>query len=110
MQPLIYLIHKIIDSIRCFRNLDTSVPSLHSSGRDSGLDLSRERSESPSKQIVRIMADSQVRGRIGSKRKKCTCSHAEQHRCSGDDSRLIKTIFVSRKKSSLNLAFDSFLI
>lgn len=67
--------------------MDTSVPSLHSSGRDSGLDLSRERSESPSKQIVRIMRDSQMRGRIGSKRKKCTCGHAEQHRCSGDESR-----------------------
>lgn len=72
------------------RNLDTSVPSLHSSGRDSGLDLSRERSESPSKQIVRIMRDSQVRTRNGTKRKKCTCGHAEQHRCSGDESRSVK--------------------
>lgn len=63
-------------------NLDTSVTSLHSSGRDSGLDLSRERSESPSKQIVRI-----IRGEPHVRRKKCGCGHAEHHGCSGEDSR-----------------------
>lgn len=62
--------------------------SLHSSGRDSGLDLSRERSDSPSKQIVRIIRAGEAQhGRISSRRKKCSCGHAEQHGCSGDDSR-----------------------
>lgn len=68
-------------------NLDTSVPSLHSSGRDSGLDLSRERSESPNtKQFGRIIQGSNVRGN-SRLTNKFSCSHIEPRICNGDESR-----------------------
>lgn len=74
--------------------------SLHSSGRDSGLDLTR--SDSPSKHLmVRTLRGNGVGGASaasasaeligGSRRKKCSCGgHAEQHlACRSDDSRFL---------------------
>lgn len=51
-------------------NLDTSVTSLHSSGRDSGLDMSREQSESPSRQGQRWSKERELTNRT-----KCICGH-----------------------------------
>lgn len=73
-------------------NLDNSGHSLHSSGRDSGLDLSRERSESPSRlqqAQAAAMADQQVvrlRDRRQDRKGKCQCGHNELNVCSGEES------------------------
>ncbi|XP_059611787.1 cadherin-89D [Phlebotomus argentipes] len=74
-------------------NLDNTGHSLHSSGRDSGLDLSRERSESPSRmqqaQAALLVTDQQVvrlRDKRHEHKNKCQCGHSELNVCSGEDS------------------------
>lgn len=79
---------------RNLNNLDTSVQSLHSSGCDSGVGLSRELTAREStKHIIRVMRESQRRERnsvMSSKRsKRCNCGFTnDAHVCSGaEDSR-----------------------
>lgn len=71
--------------------MDTSVPSLHSSGCDSGVGLTREINEGSTKHIIRLVRESQRRGRdsmMSSKRsKRCMCGFAATgvHVCSGGE-------------------------
>lgn len=71
--------------------MDTSVPSLHSSGCDSGVGLSRELNESPTKHIIHMMRESQRRASIvaGNRLKPCICGFTSgAHVCSaGEESR-----------------------
>lgn len=79
-------------------NIDHSATSIHSSGRDSGLDLTREKSESPSRQLQVALQNKQHHlqnqqlGRLQSRRmkehtQKCICGHGELNVvCSGESS------------------------
>lgn len=66
-------------------NLDTSVTSLHSSGRDSGLDMSRERSESPSRSQQNILH--RING-WNREKNKCICGQGNTNMCN-EESRLV---------------------
>lgn len=82
-------------------NIDNSANSLHSSGRDSGLDLSRERSESPGRQLQVTLQNKQhhlqnqqlarihsrrAKDRLSVRSNKCICGHSELNVCSGESS------------------------
>lgn len=76
-------------------NVDTSVASLQSSGRDSGLDLSNGSSRKSRGGVLRESDRNRERinnagGLRGSRRKnKCMCGHADIHGCSEPDSRSV---------------------
>lgn len=77
---------------RNINNLDTSVPSIHSSGCDSGVGLTTQLNDASTKHIIQLMRDSQRRiGRdniMKSKRtKRCVCGFAATgaHVCSGGE-------------------------
>lgn len=80
---------------RNINNLDTSVPSIHSSGCDSGVGLTAQLNDASSKHILHLMRDSQRRNGCGdlinNKRgERCVCGFgaAGPHICSGaEDSR-----------------------
>lgn len=102
-------------------NIDNSANSIHSSGRDSGLDLSRERSDSPSRQLqvalqnkqhhlqnqqlVRLQSSSRrSKDRQSMRSQKCICGHpGEVNVCSGESSDSyedsLKGVTVSRRTS-----------
>lgn len=80
---------------RNVNNLDTSVPSIHSSGCDSGVGLTTQLNVGSNKQLVQLMRTSQrenMRDRmITDKRvKRCICGYAAAgaHVCNaGEESR-----------------------
>lgn len=80
---------------RNVNNLDTSVPSIHSSGCDSGVGLTTQLNVGSNKQLVQLMRSSQrenMRDRmITDKRvKRCVCGYAAAgaHVCNaGEESR-----------------------
>lgn len=100
-------------------NIDHSATSIHSSGRDSGLDLTREKSESPSRQLQVALQNKQHHlqnqqlGRLQARRtkdrqavqhgQKCICGHGELNVCSGESSDSyedsLKEVTVSRRTS-----------
>lgn len=84
-----------------FRTIDHSGNSVHSSGRDSGLDLSRERSESPGTQLQMALQNKQhhlqnqqlhrmqsrrSKDRQSVRSQKCICGHGEVNLGSGESS------------------------
>lgn len=71
---------------RTGNNLDTSVPSIHSSGCDSGVGLTSQLNDASSKHILHMMRDPQRR--IAGERCVCGFGAAGPHICSGaEDSR-----------------------
>lgn len=100
-------------------NIDNSGNSIHSSGRDSGLDLSRERSESPGTQLQLALQNKQHHlqnqqlNRMQSRRskdrqsvrsQKCICRHAEVNMGGSGESSdsyedSLKGVTVSRRTS-----------
>lgn len=99
-------------------NIDHSGNSINSSGRDSGLDLTREKSESPSRQLQVALQNKQHHlqnqqlGRALSRRskdrqsvhsQKCICGHGGVNVCSGESSDSyedsLKGVAVSRRTS-----------
>lgn len=81
--------------IRNINNLDTSVPSIHSSGCDSGVGLTTQLNAGVNKQMVQLMRSSQrenLRERMMSDKrvKRCVCGYAAAgaHVCNaGEESR-----------------------
>lgn len=81
--------------IRNINNLDTSVPSIHSSGCDSGVGLTTQLNAGANKQMVQLMRSSQrenLRERMMSDKrvKRCVCGYATAgaHVCNaGEESR-----------------------
>lgn len=80
---------------RNINNLDTSVPSIHSSGCDSGVGLTTQMNAGANKQMVQLMRSSQrenLRERMMSDKrvKRCVCGYAAAgaHVCNaGEESR-----------------------
>lgn len=80
-----------LSNYRNVNNLDTSVPSIHSSGCDSGVGLTTQLNAGASKQLVQMMRSSQRDRMITEKRvKRCVCGYAVAgaHVCNaGEESR-----------------------
>lgn len=85
----------LVISTRNVNNLDTSVPSIHSSGCDSGVGLTTQLNAGSNKQLVHLMRSSQretLRDRVMSDKrvKRCVCGYAAAgaHVCNaGEESR-----------------------
>lgn len=75
-------------------NVDTSVASLQSSGRDSGLDLSNGSSRKSRGGVLResdrLRAKAAGGLRESRRKNKCMCGHADIHGCSEPDSRSVE--------------------
>lgn len=81
---------------RIINNADTSVPSIHSSGCDSGVGLTAQLNDASIKQVIKLMPDLPRRASrsnilMNNKRnKRCVCGYAATgiHVCSeGEESR-----------------------
>lgn len=92
---LIFFVIFSLVSIRNVNNLDTSVPSIHSSGCDSGVGLTTQINVGSNKQLVQLMRSSQretLRDRMltDKRAKRCVCGYAAAgaHVCNaGEESR-----------------------